>query len=368
MESTPSKVNWHSVNKLKKPGMHKTSSLQAIAHGSQSVQYFQWRKCRGGPEAFHGAVIGHDGSCDTRVFRDVEEVGQALTRLGDILNEEIHARVCIVYDAECRWAVDFAQTGTRANMKYFDTVLRHYSAFRKMGIHCDFADMREGTDLSGYDLVICPMLFMFRNDFHRKLRAFTQNGGTLVMTYLSGICDEFDLAFNAQVPYGLTDVLGICESELDALYPDEKNSCLYDGKRYDITGLCALTDQVHATVLSAYEKDFYASQPVLTKNSYGKGTAYYIAANVSDEFLMHFYDNVAQRMRLKEHLPFPVPEGVFVTVRGSAIFLQNYSGTAQTIALPEEYCDVLSGSTFQKVVLPENGCCVLKAQSPVTKS
>lgn len=34
MESTPSIVNWHEYNKLKRPGMNELSSLQAVAHGA----------------------------------------------------------------------------------------------------------------------------------------------------------------------------------------------------------------------------------------------------------------------------------------------------------------------------------------------
>ena len=40
--------------------MHMLASMQAVAHGSDSVQYFQWRKGRGGSEKFHGAVVDHD--------------------------------------------------------------------------------------------------------------------------------------------------------------------------------------------------------------------------------------------------------------------------------------------------------------------
>jgi len=89
MESTPSQVNWKPYNKLKRPGMHLLSSLQAVAHGSQSVQYFQWRKGRGGAEMFHGAVVGHDGTSDTRVFRDVQEVGMALEKLSPELTGDM---------------------------------------------------------------------------------------------------------------------------------------------------------------------------------------------------------------------------------------------------------------------------------------
>lgn len=50
MESTPSIVNWKAVNTQKRPGLHELSSLQAVACGSNSVQYFQWRKSRGSSE------------------------------------------------------------------------------------------------------------------------------------------------------------------------------------------------------------------------------------------------------------------------------------------------------------------------------
>lgn len=68
MESTPSTTNSFETCKLKRPGVHMLSSIQAVACGSNSVQYFQWRKSRGAYEKFHGAVISHNGSSDTRVF------------------------------------------------------------------------------------------------------------------------------------------------------------------------------------------------------------------------------------------------------------------------------------------------------------
>ena len=69
MESCPSATNWKPINKLKKPGMHLAASLQAVAHGSDSVLYFQLRQSQGASEKFHGAVIDHYSGDDTRVFR-----------------------------------------------------------------------------------------------------------------------------------------------------------------------------------------------------------------------------------------------------------------------------------------------------------
>ncbi len=70
MESTPSLVNWHEYNKLKRPGVNRMQRLlQTVACGADGVQYFQWRKGRGGSEQFHGAVVDHDGHQNPRVQR-----------------------------------------------------------------------------------------------------------------------------------------------------------------------------------------------------------------------------------------------------------------------------------------------------------
>lgn len=69
MESSPSATNWQPVSKLRKPGMLKLASLQAVAHGSDSVLYFQIRQSRGASEKFHGAVIDHYGGEDSGCSR-----------------------------------------------------------------------------------------------------------------------------------------------------------------------------------------------------------------------------------------------------------------------------------------------------------
>lgn len=95
--------------------------MQAVAHGSNSVQYFQFRKSRGSCEKFHGAVVdhvSHGGVFDsvtnenTRVFKDVQSVGAELKIMNernDVYNTEVKPQVAIVYDVENRWALDAAR-------------------------------------------------------------------------------------------------------------------------------------------------------------------------------------------------------------------------------------------------------------------
>lgn len=364
MESTPSLVNWKPHNKLKRPGMHLLSSMQALAHGSQSVMYFQWRKGRGGAEMFHGAVVDHYGEADTRVFRDVAEVGVALENLAPLYESQPHADACVIFDWENRWAIDYAQAGQTGNMRYFDTVNAHYRALWEQGLSVDLRDMRACTDLAGYKLVVAPMLFMLRNGFEDKLRAYVAQGGTLVMTYFSGVVDEHDLAFMGPAPHGLTDVLGLRAAELDALYPQDRNTLmLADGRQYTITELCELPENCTAQVLGAYGEDFYAGRPCLTVNAFGQGRAYYLAAKVEQAGLNAIYRDIAAAANLLAPFAEALPEGVIATTRGKATFLQNYSGRAQEFALSGRYRDLLCRAAITgQVTLPVNGVLVLQPE------
>ena len=362
MESTPSLVNWHPHNRTKRPGMHELGSMQAVAHGSQSVLYFQWRQGRGGAEMFHGAVVDHYGEPDTRTFRDVTKVGEDLEKLQPIYDTERTAKACILYDTENRWAIDFAQAGNNGAMKYFDTVVMHYRALWEQGYAVDFCDMRECTDLSGYDLVSAPMLFMTRNGIEKKLRAFVERGGVLLTTYWSGVVDAYDLAYLGAAPHGLTDVLGLRATELDALYPEQSNGLrTKDGAAYKITELCGLVELRGAEVEGTYTSDWYAGQPCLTRHTYGKGEAWYLAAKADQNALNALYRRLAERAGLPRAMDTELPYGVVAVERGGAVFLQNYSGEERTVALDKAYHELLTDRDVSgEVTLPVCGVMVLK--------
>ena len=117
MESCPSATNWKPINKLKKPGMHLAASLQAVAHGSDSVLYFQLRQSQGASEKFHGAVIDHYGGDDTRVFREVTEVGKVLEQIQETVGSVTKSPVAVLYDRENDWALKDAQGPRNEDMK-----------------------------------------------------------------------------------------------------------------------------------------------------------------------------------------------------------------------------------------------------------
>ena len=352
MECCPGATNWQPVSKLKRPGMLHAASMQAIAHGSDSIQYFQLRKSRGSSEKFHGAVIDHYGGDDTRTFGEVTQVGETLEKLQEMTGSHTPAKVAVVFDWENRWALEDAQGPRNAGMHYKETVEKSYYAFRRLGLDVDMIDMEQ--ELDGYQVVAAPMLYMFRAGFEQKVRAFVEKGGTFVLTYWSGIVDETDLCFLGGTPAGLMDVMGLRSTEIDALYDGESNvgvpcqgNHLHMTESYRCTNLCDLVKASTAEVLMTYGEDFYEGMPALTCNRFGEGRAYYICADFEQEFYNELFRKVTAEAGVKRAVTH-IPCGVDITTResGQAVYLivQNFNRKPVEISLPVEEYPVWYGS------------------------
>ena len=320
MESTPSLVNWHDVNKLPKPGMQELSSIQSVAHGADSVQYFQWRKSRGGHEKYHGAVVDHCGHENTRVFKDVSRLGERLEKLSDVVGGYSESKVAVIYDWENGWAIKHFCGFNNINRKYFDECIKWYRPFWKKGASVDVISMED--DFSKYDLVIAPFLYMLKDGTDKRIEEYVENGGNFVATYLTGLVDKDDLCFLGGFPANnLKKVFGIWNEETDSLPEGIKNSVSYNGKKYDVVHVCDIIHANEAEVLGTYEKDFYASYPAVTVNSYGKGKAYYVAFRNDDDFQEDFLS----QFNISPDEDIKLPSGVSMRKRGDLIFVMNFS-------------------------------------------
>ncbi len=356
MESTPSATNWQPTSKLKKPGMHILSCLQAVAHGADSVQYFQWRKSRGSVEKFHGAIVDHVGHIDTRVGREVSELGRILEHMGPVTGSRVEAQVAIIFDWESRWAMDDAQGPRNCGMEYEKTVVDHYRPFWEKGIAVDV--INADCDLSGYKLVIAPMLYMVRDGFAEKATRFVELGGQFVATYWSGVVNETDLCHLGGFPGPLRPLLGIWAEEIDCLADGESNivqglsgnSAGLQGP-YQVRHLCELIHPEGAQVLAHYRDDFYAGYPAVTVNHVGKGKAWYVASRNDTAFQRDFFNSIASELSLPQALNSSFPQGVTAHRRTDGesefIVVQNYSAVEQSLTLPAEFLDMVDKQTVQ---------------------
>lgn len=356
MECCPTSTNWQGVSKLKKPGILMNSSLQTIGHGGDSVQYFQIRQSRGSSEKFHGAVIDHYGGSDTRVFREICQVGQCLISMAEIAGSELCAEAAVIYDIENRWAMEDAQGPRNNGLYYHEAALKSYQALRKYGLNVDVIDMEQQLDR--YKIIAAPMLYMFRAGIEKKLQEFVSRGGILMMTYWSGIVDRTDLCFLGGTPHQMLDVLGIRREEIDGLYDHECNYAipvtendLGISAEYQCRNLCELVEVNQAQVLMTYKSDFYAGKAVLTSNHYGAGQAYYIGADMEQAFYDDIFRRILQKSNISRILP-DIPENVEVSCRENEkyryIFIQNFGKDETELKIPVDF-EIVAGEYTGKL-------------------
>ena len=363
MECTPSGVNWHNVNKAKRPGMHTLASMQLLAHGSDSVLYFQWRKSRGSSEKFHGAVIDHDNSEENRVFKEVSQVGEILDKIKEIKGSMKQSKVAIIYDWENDWALKDAQGFGKESRRYPQTLQSHYKYFWDKNISVDVVTPQQ--DLSKYSLVVAPMMYMMTEETMDRFRDYVKNGGVLVGSYLSGLVNETDLTYLGGWPKTLQEIYGIDVKEIDTLYPKDRNSIKFGNESFEVVDYCTIIEAKEAEVLAKYEEDFYKNTPAITKNNLEKGKAYFIGARTNQEFLSKFYDKIVKDLDINEVEDFISECGISIQIRENEdakyYFVMNFTEEEKNIEIKGSYIDLILGKEAEILnIMKPYGVYVLK--------
>jgi len=363
MEQSPSHQNWAPYNRPKPPGHLRLQSYQAIAHGADSVMYFQWRKSRGGIEKLHGAVVEHHGRPDARVFREVAALGAELAALGtQTIGGRTPARAAVVFDWECWWALS-ASSGPSRDVDYHREVAQAYAALHASGIQTDVVG--PDADLGRYEVIVAPLSYLMRADQAARIAARTRAGAAFVATFFSAVVDETDRIHDGGPPGPLRDVLGIVVEELDALPEGAAQGVRFEvafgelgaGIEHPASLLCDRVWLDGARPLARYTRQFYAGQPAVTVNPYGEGKGYYVATRLEARAWRQLLRAICADRGVGSPLPgdAPPPDGVEVTVRVSpggdeVLYLLNHDSVPRDVAIADTRVDLLTGKSFTGTV------------------
>lgn len=346
LESTPSTTNWQPTAKLKRPGQHRLESLQAVAHGADSVMYFQWRKGAGGTEKFHGAVVDHDAGEHTRVFADVAEVGRTLASLDELVGTTTPAQVALIYDWQSNWALEKSQGLGNQRKRYEPTCRQFHRALWKRNLPVDVI----GSDapFDSRRLLLAPMLHMIEPGVGERLAAFVEAGGTLVMTYLSGLVDEHGRCFGGGWPgAGLGRLAGVRVEEQDILYQTDEQAIHVAGEplpgltgRFRVNDYADLMHLEGARAIASYSGEFYADTPAVTMHAVGAGRVVYIGARTEDAFVEKLIGGLCDELSIACPVAAEAPEGVSIQHRTDGeqtfAFVLNFTNAPQAVQLEED--------------------------------
>jgi beta-galactosidase len=324
------------------PGLYHVWAYQAVAHGADGVCYFRWRTSRYGTEQYWQGILDQDSYRNSRYWV-VAQTGKELQQLAPLLHgSKVVSQVTLLVSPDSRWAFQI-QPGVE-DFEYDRQLHDFYDAFRRAGVSMDV--VFPPSDLSAYRIVVAPAPYVSDQALANKLSAFVKNGGTLILTFRSGVKDEHNVVTDRTLPGPFADIAGVAIHEFDPQINEEQEIVGPGDSRFPARTWSDILDASTAKTVATYGRGYYAGKPAVTEHQAGKGWVYYVGTESKSPF---FYDRLVSLAATKSLLALnqKIPAGVEVAVRQKSgkkiVFVLNYTGTGQSVPLDQAYRNALTG-------------------------
>ena len=313
-----------------RPGQLQLWTAQSVAHGADTIVYFRWRTCAFGNEEYWHGVLPHSGVPNRRYWELKETAARLSPIMADIHGIAPKSQVGILFSYEQDWALQIQPH--HPDLAYENVVQAYYNAFFRAKIPVDF--IGSTSVLEQYPVVVAPLQFLMNPQTEEAFFRYVKNGGRLVLTFRTGVKDENNACMTAQaLPGRLSELLGLEIDDYDCMLGFDAGVVWEGGQTQ---GRCTLWSDVltlkGALPLARYASQYYAGTPVVSRNSYGAGAAYYIASNLDGVLLDRLVGQLTEDARLDS--PGQAASQVELAVRQGKtqdyLFLLNQSPQKQT--------------------------------------
>jgi beta-galactosidase len=348
MEQTTSRVNWRDVNVPKPPGVMRLWSYQAMARGADGIMFFQWRQSRAGAEKFHSAMVPHGSSHESPVWREVVQLGDELSRLESVGDARGRAQVAVLLDWESWWALELPSKPS-SRLHQVEQLEAFYRPLYEANVEVDFAHP-EG-DLRPYRLVIAPCLYLVSDKAAANVEAFVRGGGTMVMSYFSGIVDPSEHVRLGGYPQPFRHVLGLHVIDFHPLREGHHVDLRLEGgepARGEIWS--EHIETTTAAPVATFAGSPLAGRPAITRNRFGDGTAYYLGTMPDAVALARVLRDACSTAGVEATAQ--LPQGVEAVRRygkgKSVLFLLNHRDVAVEVPIAESGTSMIDGSQVHR--------------------
>ena len=327
---------------LPRPDQAKLWSWQGMAHGCEGLLYFRYRGATKGAEQFCYGILDAD-NVPRRRFYEVQRFFNEVRPYESVLTTPVHSDAAILYDYDSLSSFRIQQQSLLLDCE--TEMKRLHGILFRAGKSVDV--IPASRDFSGYRLVIIPNMIVTDPGFTDRLKAYVAGGGVAVVTYRTAVKDrDNNLVFGKTIPVDLCDLLGLFVEETESV---QEYHCIPLAGETGSGTAGIFRDMVvpqGAQTLWRYDDPFYRRYAAITRNSWGKGTVYYVGTTPDQAILDRV---IGQAMEATGLESLALPDGVESVVRGSGEarvrILLNHNETT-VCALGQEL------APFQVKVLP----------------
>lgn len=297
-----------------RPDQAKMWAYQSMARGCESLFFFRYRGATKGAEQFCYGVLDAD-NVKRRKFYEVQSFFQDISTYREELETPVRSEAAIVYDYDSLAAFRIQRQSIlldcEAEMK------KYHKFFYDRNIPVDV--IPADSDLSGYKMLILPQMIIARPEFQKKLKEFTENGGTIVLTYRDFVKDsDNNLVFGKQIPVEFDEFAGVAVVETESLQEGQEFPVIGEGACAGMDGMGGVFRDMlaveDAEVLLRYNDHFYREFAAVTRKQQKDGVVYYIGCGLEETLLEQILRMAAKEQNIAGE---PSEKGVEVVYRGS---------------------------------------------------
>nr|MDK6328554.1 beta-galactosidase trimerization domain-containing protein [Alloscardovia omnicolens] len=198
------------------PGQLRLQAYSHVANGADGVMYWHWHSIHNSFETYWKGVLSHDFAKNP-TYEEAGVFGREMAnpaRGGRLVHAHKNNRVAMMVSNEALSALNWFQLETGfpwgGTVMYNDVVRRFYDALFELNVEVDIIPVNAEVErINRYDMVLTPALYVAPQSTIDNLRAYVEQGGHLVSTLRSFVCDENTTVWQDAAPHGLTDVFGV---------------------------------------------------------------------------------------------------------------------------------------------------------------
>lgn len=362
-------------------GQLRLGAYSHFASGANCVEYWHWHSIHNAAETYWKGLLSHDFQ-ENAAYKEACVVGNELRRFGDhIVDLEKKNKVAIMVSNESLTALQWFPIQMTAKsmvtgyqgFAYNDVVRWIYDTLYRMNVECDII-WPETKNLQDYELLFVPAMYCMSEETAQRLKAYTEQGGTLAMTFKSAFADENVKVYHDGAPHGLQEVFGIDYHQFTLPVNVALEGSLYENTRGEAKAFMELLLPQGAEVLAHYGHDNWGKYAAITENRYGQGRALYIGCMTDEMTLSLVIERLLSESKIeKPFQQFPVIIKSGQNRCGKLIhYYLNYSGEEREVPYEQaEGTDLCTGSKVQKgqmLTLPGWGLAIVEEKDDAAAS
>ncbi len=269
-----------------RPGQLTLWAMQSVAHGADFISFFRWRTCTFGTELYWHGILDYDNR-DNRKLREVKDFYTKFQTLSPLCNADYVSSFGLLKDYDNIWDME-ADIWHERIASYSDNEI--FAGAELSNLPYDVLYLQKDStlsDLTRYPVLLYPHPLIMSRERAALLRAYVEQGGTLILGCRSGLKNTYGICEMLPQPGLLQELTGTDVRDFTYTSPAEEDIYAdWNGSRLSMPVFNdVLTPLPGTDVLARYANGYYAGEAALTEHRMGKGRTLHLGSAFSRESL-----------------------------------------------------------------------------------